>query len=199
MKEMLVLGAGGHARAVIDVCLRQGIKVKACVDFEFKGQSESIFGIAVIGPEILYDWKGEVILAVGENNKRKEVFEANDSLNWVNVIDGSASISENANLGKGVFIGPRVVVVGGASIGDNVILNTSCTVDHETVIGNHCHVGPGVNISGRAKIGEGTFFGVGSSCVDQVVVGNNCLIGAGSTVLKDVEKGSRLVGNHRLL
>jgi len=79
-----------------------------------------------------------------------------------------------------------VVVNTGTVIGDNVILNTGCTVDHHNRIGNHAHIAPGVHLGGDVIIGEGTLVGIGATVIPQCTVGAWSAIGAGSVVTRDI-------------
>jgi acetyltransferase-like isoleucine patch superfamily enzyme len=80
------------------------------------------------------------------------------------------------------------------AIGDNVILNTGCTVDHHNRIGNHARIAPGVHLSGDVTIGEGTLVGIGATMIPQRTVGAWSVIGAGSVVTRDIPAYATAVG-----
>lgn len=88
-----------------------------------------------------------------------------------------------------VYIGP------GCTVGDNVILNTRATVEHDCIIGAHCHVAPGAVLCGNVVVGEETHIGAGAIVKQGVKIGSRCVIGMGAVVLRDVPDGAVIVGN----
>ena len=83
----------------------------------------------------------------------------------------------------------NVVINPGAVIGDNVILNTGCTVDHHNHIGSFAHIAPGVHLGGDVYIGEGTLVGIGAAVMPQRTVGAWSRIGAGAVVVENILDG----------
>ena len=65
-----------------------------------------------------------------------------------------------------------------AHIGQGVILNTGCTVDHHTSIGDFAHIAPGVHIGGEAAIGAQTLVGIGAVVLPRCRIGVGCTVGA---------------------
>ena len=47
--KLVVIGAGGHARVVVDAARSAGYQLHGIVDKDFKGQKENILGCPVIG------------------------------------------------------------------------------------------------------------------------------------------------------
>jgi acetyltransferase-like isoleucine patch superfamily enzyme len=87
-----------------------------------------------------------------------------------------------------------VVVNTGSVIGDNVILNTGCTVDHHNSIGSHSHIAPGTHSGGGVHISEGVLVGIGAAIIPGCSIGQWAIIGAGSTVTKDIPAFTTAVG-----
>jgi acetyltransferase EpsM len=42
-------------------------------------------------------------------------------------------------------------------VGKNVIINTSCIIEHECFLGDTVHIAPGAVLAGNVTIGERTF------------------------------------------
>jgi acetyltransferase-like isoleucine patch superfamily enzyme len=80
------------------------------------------------------------------------------------------------------------------SIGDSVILNTGCIIDHQTMIGEGSHICPGVRIAGRVKVEPGVFVGIGATVIPKVTLGCEAIIGAGAVVIEDVLPLATVVG-----
>lgn len=96
---------------------------------------------------------------------------------------------------RGVQRMHNVVINPGARIGDNVILNTGCIVEHDAVIGNHCHIAPGAIVLGGVQIGSLVHVGAGAVVLPGLTIGDGAVIGAGAVVIRDVPAGATVVGN----
>ncbi len=200
-RKVIIVGAGGHCRSVIDCLRSSGRTIDGILDLEYKGQKETILDIPVIGSyrECVCSFDSNVtdmVLAVGDNVKRETIFNHLTRLGYrlPCVVHDTAIISRSSVLNDGCFIGPGCVINVMASVGCNTIVNTGAIIDHETTIGSHCHVGPGTRIAGRVTIGARSFIGIGASIADNIVVGENVVVGAGSVILKDIESNSTVVG-----
>jgi acetyltransferase-like isoleucine patch superfamily enzyme len=79
-------------------------------------------------------------------------------------------------------------------IGDSVILNTGCIIDHQTMVGEGAHICPGVRVAGRVKIESGAFLGIGSTVIPKVIIGCEAIVGAGAVVIGDVDAMATVVG-----
>ena len=205
MNDFLIIGAGGHARTLIDSVLSSGQILSGLVDINYKKQKENILGVRVLGGvEILNNFnpkKTSVILAIGDIKKREEWFlELKErGFSFHSVIHSTAILSKYASVGEGVFIGSGAIVNAEAIIGDNVIVNTGVIVEHEVKIGKNCHLAPGVKIAGRVTVGSNTFIGIGSSVANNIAIGRDSIIGAGSVIVKNVKDSSKVVGVGRVL
>ena len=191
--RLLVIGAGGHAKVVIDAALLMGHEIAGVV-----GSPDgvaSLMGLPVVADakDIRHD---EFIIAVGDNRQRAalfaEQFEAGGM--GARLIHPSAIIGAGVALGEGTFIAAGVVINTGAMIGDDVVLNTACCVDHDCVIGSHAHVGPQVALCGAVELGEGVLMGVGSCATPGVAIGAWTTVGAGAAVTGDLPGDSVCVG-----
>lgn len=183
--KLLVIGAGGHAKVVIDAARAAGVDVVGVAGKP--GDPSDVLGIPVTldrsagGAEAF-------IVAVGDNKRRAEEFATwlATGLEPVSVIHPSAILSDDVDLGRGVFVAPGVIVNVGAHIGDNVILNTGCRIDHDTEIGDHAHIGPNVALCGGVVVGEGALLGVNSCVIPLGRVGAWSQVGAGAAVTREV-------------
>jgi len=183
--RLLVIGAGGHAKVVIDSARRAGLEVVGVLGRT--GDPEEILGIPVAHDVGAIEADG-FIVAVGENAVRSAMFAAclEAGMTPTTVIDPSAVLSEGISVGRGTFVAPGVVVNVGAAIGENVILNTGCTVDHDVVIGDHAHIGPRAALCGGVRVGVGALVGVGACAIPLATIGDWAIVGAGSAVTQGV-------------
>lgn len=194
MKRIVLLGAGGHARVVWDTLSRirerEGLHVVAVLDDNPDLWGRSLMGIEIKGPlQRVEQTKADAALvAIGDNRARHAAALVCQSagIPLINAIHPSATIGDSVELGKGVVAFANVVINIGTRIGDNVILNTACTVDHDCIIGANVHIAPGVHLAGGVTIGEGTLMGIASIAIPGVLIGKWVTVGAGSVVVDNI-------------
>ena len=78
-------------------------------------------------------------------------------------------------------------------IGDNVIVNTNASVDHDCRIGQHVHLAPGVVVCGNVCVEELGHVGAGAKILQSVRVGAHALVSAGTLVKSDIKDSERSV------
>ena len=198
MKEKLVLlGAGGHARSVLDILLSQKeYDVVGCVADSSDGSRfvPGMSTVPILGSDaILGDLYAagirRIFVALGNNRLRAERFAFVRRMGFqpVNVISTHAHISNTVYLGTGICVMPGAVLNVNTTVGDNTIINTRCSVDHDCVIGSSVHLAPGTTLSGTVRVGDGTQVGTGACVIDGITIGEWSLIGAGSAVVRNIE------------
>jgi len=199
-KELIVIGAGGHARVVVDVAEDAGFIVCGIIDINYKNQNEKIIYCPVIGDlsalnKFDPDQTG-LAIALGDGKERSDYFRKAQELGFQveTIISPSAIISKHVKIGKGVFINAGAIINANSNIGDNTIINTGAIVDHEVIVGKHSQVCPGAKIGGRVYIGDYTFIGIGACVIDKIKIENNVIIGAGSVIIRDIKSNSTVVG-----
>lgn len=203
-KGVIIIGAGGHGKVLLDILLERGASVLGFLDNDFSLQSQSIYGIPVLGTdeEIRHFNQREIQLvngigSVGVATVRRRVFEKFKKQGYYfrQVIHPSAVISSRASLGEGVQVMAGAVINIGSRIGEDTIINTRASVDHDCMIGKHVHIAPGCTLSGGVAVGDETLVGTGSSIIQAISVGERCLVGAGSNVIRNLSCNCRGFGN----
>jgi sugar O-acyltransferase (sialic acid O-acetyltransferase NeuD family) len=200
--KLLVFGAGGHAKVVIDIIEQQGnYEIAGLLDDDVKHKGGSFFGYPVLGtradlPALISAQLRHAIVTIGDNASRAAVAAHLDQHGW----RFASAIHPRASIGRGVKIGPGSVVMAGcvvnadASLGAQVIINTGATVDHDCRIEDAAHVAPGCHLCGGVSVGQGTLVGAGTTVTPGVRIGNGVIVGAGSTVVRDVADAARVSG-----
>ncbi len=200
MRPLWVLGAGGHAKCVIDAALAEGKYRIAGVLDDHPGLGwGSVLGLPIRGPisaESVARFEIEAaVIAVGSNAARAEIARRfRGRLTWATVVHPGATLGRSTRVGEGTVILAGVVVQPDGSIGDHAILNSNATLGHDATIGDFAHVAPGVAIAGCVRVGAGTLLGVGSRVVPGLTIGAWATVGAGSVVLRDVPGRTTVVG-----
>lgn len=201
-KPVIIIGAGDHAKVLLDILLEQDVNVIGLTDKSIS-KGTCIYGVSVIGDdsEILKYKPDEIELvngigSVGNTTIRQKVFSSLKENGYVfrSVIHGSCILSKRAKLGEGVQLLAGTIVNTEAEIGDNTIINTKTSIDHGCVIGKHCHIAPGCSFSGCVKVGDGTHIGTGTSIIQGINIGKNVLIGAGSLVIHNIDDNEKAFG-----
>lgn len=204
-RQILIVGAGGHAKNVIECIDLEKYIIAGILDKDNSCIHKKINGVEIIGNDYeLERYRKDgiecAIVGVGHigNYQIRNTLYAklkNAGFQLVNVIHSTSYISASAALGEGIVAMPGVSVNAEARIGANVILNTRSIVEHETIIGNNVHLAPGVVVAGGVRIGDNSFIGAGSTIIQGITIGANVIVGAGSVVIRDVPDNSVVFGN----
>jgi UDP-perosamine 4-acetyltransferase/acetyltransferase EpsM len=201
-KEVLVIGAGGHAKVVIDVLRACGWEVYALFDDDVQKQGVPFYGIPVRGltaDALAYAAQHNVsrfIVAIGNNAVRQKAaarLEA-QGLQAVTAVHPSAVLAPSVRIEAGTVVMPGVCINADTRIGHHVIINTRASVDHDCVIADGVHIGPGSTLCGGVKVGAGTLIGAGSALTPGVAVGSNVRVGAGAAVIGPIADGVTVAG-----
>ena len=186
---MILYGASGHAKVIIDTLEAVGMKIDYVVDDN--ASISSLLGYEVRRDCGHYD---RAIVSIGDGRIRKEIVNRLDVKEWVKAIHPQAIVSPHASIGEGTVVMAGTVINSEAAIGKHCIINTGSTIDHDVQVGDFVHIAPGAHVSGGVLIGEGSWIGVGSCVKQGVKIGRWVTIGAGSVVVKDIPDGVTAYG-----
>ncbi len=189
MEKLVLIGAGGYAKSVLDSIDIYNYKMCGFID-EF-ADKDSHLGYPIIAKSLdaLPNPKEYVyFISIGNNAKRKRWFDElkKRNLRIINVIDELATISRHAQIGTGCFVGKLAIVNSGAVIGDNCIVNTRALMEHGSELKNHVNLSTNSVINGDVVVGEGSFVGSCSVIIGQLKVGQWSTVGAGAVVIRDI-------------
>ncbi|MDC0534207.1 acetyltransferase [Francisellaceae bacterium] len=198
MSDLLIIGAGGHAKVVFDCASQQGLFGSYTVVDSDKHKWGKEFLDTVICTEIDInpdDYSG-FVCAIGHDQIRKTLFQKYLKLGVtpVNVIHPNTYISSFCDLGLGIMMMKGATVHPDAEVGDNVIVNTHAIIEHDVKVADHVQISPGAIICGNVSIGSLSFVGAGAVIKQGVAIGQNCMIAAGAVVVKDVPDGQLVKG-----
>lgn len=203
VRSLLIVGAGGHARACIDVIERHGGYAIVGLIGRAEEVGRNMLGHQVIGSDddlpALAGSGACAIVAVGQIRTaqvRRALFEKLRKLDFELPVFVSplAYVSRHATIGAGTIVMHHATVNVGAKVGSNCIVNTAAIVEHDCHVGDHCHVSTGTVLNGGVRIGAGCFVGSGSVIREERSVGDDSVIGMGLSVRHDLSNGSRFSG-----
>jgi sugar O-acyltransferase (sialic acid O-acetyltransferase NeuD family) len=204
-RSLLLLGAGGHARACIDVVDQHGGYAIYGLIGSADQQGHNVFGHPVIGlDDAIQDFLTHcecAFVTVGQmktSDVRRRLFLAAESAGYQLpfIISPFAYVSPLAKIGRGTIVMHGAVVNAGAIIGDNCIINSKALIEHDVSIGSHSHVSTGAIVNGGAKIGDGCFIGSGSGIKQGVTLEAGCLVGMGTVVRQNVCANQWVTSSH---
>lgn len=191
MKDIVLIGGGGHCQAVIDVVEQEGLfKIVGIIDkpemFE-----EKVLKYQIIGNDSelinLVKSCNNALITIGQiktPSARIKLFNKLLKLGFKlpTIVSPRAYISKHSSIGIGSVIMHDAIISAGAVIGDNCIINTKAIVEHGSKIGNHCHISTNSVINGEVVVGDGSFIGSGSVTKEGIKINDNFFAKAGSVV-----------------
>lgn len=170
MTRYVLLGAGGHGKALVEAIGATGAAIAVYVD---PRASDWLTARHETEETAVSPGDGEVAIGLGGLSSTKlgarlamldrfldRGFAATP------VVHPAAHVSPSATLEPGATILAGAVIQPGATVGRGAIINTNATVEHDSAIGAGAHVAPAAVVLGNCGIGD---------C---------CLIGASSVVLQ---------------
>lgn len=193
MEDCLIIGAGDHARSVINIIELEGrYRIAGLVDDRLAA-GDTVFGYAVLGSLDAIAGLGITsgIVCIGDNWTRSvaaaRVRALRPDFRLITAIHPGAIINRRAGaIGAGTKIFQGVIIEHGARIGAHCLVNPFSLVGHDSDIGDFVNIHPGVNVCGDVRVGSFTTLAVGVNVINGVSIGEHTVIGAGSTVVKDI-------------
>lgn len=201
----IVIGAGGHARVVLDILLNRRPEMKLILlDADQSLWGSKVMGVDILGgdnllPELFQRGASKAIVALGATRGgglRKRLFDTYSAIGFtpVEVIHSTAVCSKWAELGHGVQVLASAVINAGARVGRNTIVNTGAIIEHDCRVEDHVHVATAARLCGGVRIGEMAHIGAGAVLREGVKVGPRAVVGAGAVVVRDVTESTVVAG-----
>jgi len=200
-RAIVVLGAGGHATAVLEVLHAQpAYQVIGCLSTDrspASGMDVPVLGDDRLLPQLRHDGVTGVCVAVGDNAARQRLCRAavEAGLSLVSAVSPAALVAPSAVVEAGAVIMPGAILRAHVRVEEGAIVNTGAILDHHCRIEAQAHVAPGATLAGGVTVGAGAMLGAGCTIVPNVRIGAWAIVGAGSVVLHDVPERVTVVGN----
>lgn len=190
--EIRILGAGGHAKVVIEIA--ELLRYKIVEVFDQDRNVKTILEYPVNHNFQKLSEHQNIFLGLGSNKSRKENL-GKFLENPINLIHPSAVISNRVVMGFDNVMMAGSIVNSSTKIGNHCIVNTGASVDHDCVIEDYVHISPRVAVAGNVKVMEGAHLGIGSCVKQNITIGRWSIVGAGAVVVDDVPDYTVVVGN----
>jgi sugar O-acyltransferase (sialic acid O-acetyltransferase NeuD family) len=193
--SIVIVGAGGHGREVLDVAEACG---RSCLGFLDDGEPDVALlaarGMTVLGPTTM-SVDAELLIGVGSSRARADLARRLGSATTAPaVVHPTASVGSGVRLGAGSVLCAGVRLTTNITIGRHGYVGPNATIGHDAVIEDTVTVLPGAVLSGAVVAEEQVSVGAGAVVVQGVVLGAGCTVGAGAVVLRDVAPGVTVAG-----
>ena len=192
MKEILLVGGGGHCKSVIDVIeLESEFKIAGIIEKDRNLIGQKVLDYEVIGcDEDLKNLREKyeyALITVGQIKTpipRIKIYEKLKELDFKLpvIISPLAYVSKYSKIEEGTIIMHHALVNTNAKIGKNCIINSKALIEHDTVIEDFCHISTAAVINGGVSVKRGSFIGSNAVTKEYIEIKENSFIKAGSLV-----------------
>lgn len=195
--EILLYGAGGHAKAVLEMIQAMGaFGVAGIVDDNPALSGVSVLGVPVLGtrevlPGLLE--RGVFLAANGVGGIinieiRVKLFELLAGYGFAFPIlrHPRATVEPSAILEEGAQVFANAYVGSSAVLREKCMVNTGAIVSHDCEIGRYSHIAPGCLLAGHVQVGERALVGMGVTTIIGLKIGDGARVGNGAVLLADV-------------
>lgn len=197
--RLLILGAGGHGRAVADLAVVCGWTVAGFTDRAGASGRPEVLGGDAEAVELFRAGKIDgAVVGVGNTalGRRVELFQLlkEFGIPVPALLHPRAVISRSCRIGQGSAVFPGSVLGAAVEVGENAVIYSGVVVEHDSRIGDHAYLAPGVILSGAVRVKPGAFLGSGAVVLPGLSVGEGAVVAAGAVVIEDVQAGETVVG-----
>ncbi|MEQ1742882.1 MAG: acetyltransferase [Candidatus Nitrotoga sp.] len=204
--SLILIGAGGHAHACIDVIEQHDqFQIAGLVGMPEEMHTQHL-GYSVIAMDSdlselakAYQYAFIAVGQIRSPDNRIHLYQQATTLGFQLpvIIAPTAHVSRHANIGAGTIVMHGAIVNAGAKVGINCIINTHALLEHDATIEDYCHISTGAIINGDVHIGAGSFVGSGSSIKEGIMLGKGCVVGMGLSVRHNQSNYSRFLGSDK--
>lgn len=192
-KDVVLIGAGGHAKVISEIVECNGDKVIGFLDDGDARMFPKLNILGRISDISAYSDKASFVVAIGDNYIRK-VIDGLYRVSWYTAQHPSAEVSKYAEIGNGTVIMANAVINHSAKIGRHCIINTASIIEHDCLLHDYVHISPSATLGGAVTIGDCTHVGLGANIINNISICKDCIIGAGAVVIKDINEKGTYVG-----
>ena len=192
MKNILVIGSGGHANSCIDVLLSTKkfkilgviLKDKKTIN---KTQIKKTFLSANLKKLTKKCKNAHISIGMIKNYQpRLKAYNEAKKLGYKFpiIISSESYVSNSSKLAEGIIVMHGSIINTNVIIKENSIINTRALIEHDVIIEENSQVTTGVVINGGCVIKENSFIGSGSILKENIVIKKKSFIKMGSIIKK---------------
>lgn len=204
MKNLIIVGAGGMGRELLQWCkeinsISNEWQIIGFLDDNLISLDNIDCDKKIIGT--IKDWQPSPneVYALGIANpqiKEKVIRNLeNKGAKFISVIHPNSNIGSFNKLGNGIVVYPGARITVNTTIGNYVTILDLTTIGHDACIGEFSTVCGGCGINGHVCIEDHVFVGSHVTTVPGIKIGSNAYVGAGSVIIRNVRTGYKVFGN----
>ena len=192
MKNLILIGAGGHAKSLIDLIeSSQEWKIMGLIGNR-EEVGKSVLGYKIIGDdsdlELIKNACENALIAIGQIKnceKRKKLANKLDKFGFKFPVIKSkfCYVSKHSEIGRGTTIGHGAIINSNVVIGQHCIINSQSLIEHDSKVDEFCHISTGSLINGGAIIGKESFVGSNTLIRENITIPKNSIISAGKRIM----------------
>ncbi len=191
MEKIAIIGAGGHARVIHDIVVKEKRYEVVCFFAKNVSKNQTFLDLPVFDQDDLHEHEvSKGLIAIGDNWLRSKVAESvllkKPGFTFVSAIHPSASVGLHCKIGSGSVVMPGAVVGPNTRLGEHCIVNTQASVDHDCSLEDYSSVAPGAVLGGFVTLGSFSAVSLGAGIIHGKGIGSHTVVGAGATVLTDI-------------
>ena len=198
---MLIVGAKGFAKEVLEILFQNDISVNTFFFDDTNSNTDKLFDFPILknaaAVHELFKKDNEFTLGVGNPKTRFELYKRFIELGgkFKSTISPFSNIGHYGNIiGDGCNIMTGTVITNDVTIQTGCLINLNCTIGHDSYLGMFTELSPGVSISGNCTIGSFCTIGTNATILPKIKLGNNVTVGAGAVVTRDFAEDVTVVG-----
>ena len=189
MKNVIIIGAGGHAKVIADIVRCRGDRLMGFLD---DAAQKPVLG--KIEDYVNYP-DAEFVIGIGNAAVRRKLAGELEGVRWYTAIHPAAVVSGmDVRIGQGSVVMANAVINPGATIGSHCIINTAAVVEHDNTIGDFAHISVGAKLAGTVTVGPDSWIGIGAVVSNNLSICGGCMIGAGAVVVRSITEPGTYVG-----
>ena len=204
MNNILIYGASGHSKMILDIILKNNeYNIIGFID-SYKSINTEIYGYKVIGnlnslSKLIQEHTiFGIIIAIGDNflrrNAYNKIINIAPDIEFIPVIHPSTVLANDVVIPKGTVLMAGTIINANAKIGEFCILNTKSSLGHDSIMSDFSSMASGATTGGNVRIGFCSAISLDVTIIQNVSIGDYTVIGAGSLVLNDIEDFKKAYG-----
>lgn len=204
MKDIVILGTGGHAKDILWLLEdnnedQKQWNILGFVDRNFQ-KGTSVAGYPILGDDQwLLNYKHPICAVCGIGNpalRRKLVSQYQTSrVVFPSLVSRKAHVSPRAAIGIGCIVFSSAVVTIDVVLENFVYVYFCCSIGHDARLCSFSGVNPCASVSGNVLVEQDCEIGTGAHIVQGIHIGPATTVGAGCVVIRDIPGHCTVVGN----
>jgi sugar O-acyltransferase (sialic acid O-acetyltransferase NeuD family) len=193
---LVIVGAGGHGREVLDIveavnAVRPAWRFLGFLD-DGTPDADRLArrGAVHLGDTaMLRDLDADYVVGIGDGDTRRRVAEAAGDRAAAVLVHPLASCGADVELAPGVMVAAGARITTNVRIGRHTHVNCNALVSHDCRLGEFVTLSPGVLVNGTVTLDDGVLLGTGAIVTPGRTVGRGTWVGAGAVVVDDLPAG----------